>query len=303
MARLTSRRWFPLVWALPAALVVLLIAVLVARALRADEGWATFFVDYPGEVPLPDWAPVGFPAWLSWQHGLNGFLLLFIVRSGWLIRGKQRPPAFVTRDNTRFPRTAEPPTRMSIHVWWHLVVDSLWALNGVVYFVLLFATGQWVRLVPIDWAVVPNAVSAGIQYLSLDWPTHHGWVNYNSLQVLAYFVTVFIAGPLAFITGLRMSPIWPTNERLNRAFPIEWARKVHYPVMLYFVVFVIVHVTLVLATGAMRNLNHMYAASNEISWVGVALFAGSVVLMAVAVLAARPVLLRPIAGLTGKLSR
>ena len=33
----------------------------------------------------------------------------------------------------------------------------------------------------------------------------------------------------------------------------------HFPVMLYFVAFTVVHVALVFATGALRNLNHMYA--------------------------------------------
>ncbi len=52
----------------------------------------------------------------------------------------------------------------------------------------------------------PNALSLLIQYLSLDWPTDQGWVAYNGLQLLAYFITVFVAAPLALITGLGMSP-------------------------------------------------------------------------------------------------
>jgi hypothetical protein len=38
--------------------------------------------------------------------------------------------------------------------------------------------------------------------------------------------------------------------------------------MLYFVVFTIVHVTLVLATGALCNLNHMYSGSDAQNWRG-----------------------------------
>lgn len=34
----------------------------------------------------------------------------------------------------------------------------------------------------------------------------------------------------------------------------------HFPVMVYFVLFIVVHVALVFATGALRNLNHMYAS-------------------------------------------
>src|SRR5690606_19398257 len=131
----------------------------------------------------------------------------------------------------------------------------LWVLNGVVFFVLILVTGQWMRIVPTSWEVLPNALSVAIQYASLDWPTENGWVSYNALQELAYFVTVFVAAPLAIVTGLRMSSAWPRDAaRLNRAYPVELARAVHLPVMLYFVGFVIVHVTLVLATGALRNL-------------------------------------------------
>ncbi len=119
------------------------------------------------------------------------------------------------------------------------------------------------RIVPTSWEVFPNAISAALQYVSLDWPTENGWVNYNSLQQLAYFATVFLAAPLAIATGVRMSGIWPKNATaLNKAYPVEWARKIHFPVMLYFVAFIIVHVALVFATGALRNLNHMYAAQD-----------------------------------------
>ena len=111
----------------------------------------------------------------------------------------------------------------------------------------------------------PNAFSAALQYVSLDWPTENGWVNYNSLQQLAYFATVFIAAPLAIATGVRMSGIWPKNAKtLNQVYPVEWARAVHFPVMLYFVAFIVVHVLLVFATGALRNLNHMYAAQGSV---------------------------------------
>jgi sulfoxide reductase catalytic subunit YedY len=80
----------------------------------------------------------------------------------------------------------------------------LWLLNGVVFYVLLFATGQWHRIVPTTWTVFPSAVSVMIQYLSLHWPTESGWVAYNSLQLLAYFLTVFIVihVTLVFTTGL-----------------------------------------------------------------------------------------------------
>ncbi len=293
--------WRWLILLVPAAAVAVTMAVLFARGLRELPQVQDWIATYPGTTPLPESAPVGIPAWLSWTHFLNAFFIVLIIKSGWAVRTVKRPAAFWTRKVLVLP--GQQPKRISLDLWMHFSVDALWIANGILYLVLLFVTGHWVRIVPTSWEIIPNTVSAALQYVSMDWPTEDGWVNYNSLQVVAYFVTVFLAGPLAFITGLRMSPLWPKSERLGRLYPIEWARKVHYPVMLYFVLFVIVHVTLVLATGAVRNLNHMYAASNELSWVGVALFAGSVVLIVAAVLAARPVILRPIASLTGKISR
>jgi thiosulfate reductase cytochrome b subunit len=258
-----------------------------------------FLASYPGEYPLPEGAPVGIPPWLGWQHFFNVFLIVLIIRSGLQVRTERRPPAYWT------PRWAKGGQgRISLNLWFHQSLDILWLANGLVFVVLLFATGQWMRVVPTSWEVVPNAISAGLQYLSLDWPLENGWVNYNSLQVLAYFVTIFVAAPLAAITGVRMSGLWPKNATtLNRVYPVEWARAVHFPVMLYFVAFIVVHVTLVFLTGALRNLNHMYAASDADGWLGFWIFVASLVVIAAAWVAARPSLLAPIAGLFGKVGR
>ena len=174
----------------------------------------------------------------------------------------------------------------------------------MIFVVLLFVTGQWMRIVPTSWEVFPNALAPALQYVSLDWPTENGWVNYNSLQQLAYFATVFIAAPLAVVTGVRMCGIWPKNAKtLNRIYPVEWARAMHFPVMLYFVAFIIVHVALVFATGALRNLNHMYARRTDaVNWTGFWIFAASLVVIVIGWVAARPLVLAPIAKLFGKVS-
>ncbi|WP_396157177.1 cytochrome b/b6 domain-containing protein [Arthrobacter sp.] len=303
-SRTASRSpWLKLAWMVPVALLVLAGVVLAARWLRDTPALQDFLAQYPGFSPLPDGAPVGIPAWVGWQHFLNSLLLLLIIRSGWLIRTRQRPIGSWTRNNKGLIRTKNPPKRISLDLWFHLSLDVLWVLNGLIFYVLIFATGHWVRLVPTSWDVFPNAASAALQYASLQWPLENGWVNYNSLQLLAYFSIVFIAAPLAIISGLRMSPSWPAKSRVNRYFRIETARAVHFPVMVYFVLFIIVHITLVLTTGVLRNLNHMYAASDDTGWTGFWFFAVSVVVMVGAWVAARPLLLRPVAALTGKVSR
>lgn len=301
---LTKSKWFKPVSLTIVALVVLLVVVLLAQWLRELPAVQAFTTEYPGSSKLPEAAPTGLPAWLGWQHFLNGFFIVLIIRSGWQVRTTTHPKEHWTRTNKGLLRTKNPPTKISLNLWFHLSLDALWVLNGAIFFVLLFATGQWMRVVPTSWDVFPNALSAMLQYASLNWPVENGWINYNSLQLLTYFITIFVAAPLALVTGLRMSGAWPKNaKKLNRIYPLEAARAIHLPVMFFYVAFVIVHVTLVLATGALQNLNHMYAARDDGSWVGFWIFAASVVVTVGAWFLARPIFLRPVASLTGSVTR
>lgn len=284
-------------------LVAAAMAVLFVRAFLSLGFMQDFLATYPGEYHLPEGAPVGIPAWLGWQHFFNAFLMVLIIRTGLTIRSEKRPTVF-------WAPKRNPKGKTSLTIWFHQSLDLLWVVNGVAFVVLLFATGQWMRIVPTSWEVFPHALSAALQYVSLDWPTENGWVNYNALQQLAYFSTVFLAAPLAIASGFRMSGLWPKgNKKLSAAYPIEWARTVHFPVMLFFVVFIIIHVFLVLATGALRNLGHMYAAQGSVdptayadNWTGFWLFVASLVVIAVAWIAARPMTLAPIARLFGTVS-
>lgn len=284
-------------------IVVAAAAVLATRWLLGFDAMQSFLQTYPGEYHLPDNAPVGLPAWLGWQHFLNVFLMVLIIKSGIQIRREKRPSAYWT------PK-GKSDGKVSLTIWFHQSLDALWLANGIIFIVLLFVTGQWMRVVPTSWEVLPNAVSAALQYISLDWPTDNGWVNYNSLQQLAYFTTIFVAAPLAAASGFRMSGLWPKRmTKLSALYPIEAARKIHFPVMLYFVAFIAVHVILVIATGALRNLNHMYAAQGSTdptayaaNWFGFWMFVLSLLVIGGAVVASRPFLLAQVAKLFGTVS-
>jgi thiosulfate reductase cytochrome b subunit len=213
------------------------------------------------------------------------------------VRREKRPKASWT------PRW-NPARKISLTLWLHQCLDLLWIVNGILFVVLLFATGQWMRVVPTSWSVFPNAISAALQYASLNWPTDDGWVNFNSLQQLTYFAVIFVAAPLAALTGVRMSGLWPKKaDRLTRRYPVEVARAVHFPVMIFFVAFIVVHVVLVFATGALRNLNHMYGASDAENWVGFWIFVASVAVTGAGWLLARPLVVAPIASLFGRVGR
>ena len=96
--------------------------------------------------------------------------------------------------------------------WWHFSCDFLWLINGAAFYVMLFVSGQWAKLVPRTWAVFPNSLSVAIQYLSIQLPPNDSWVRFNSLQQLAYFATVFIAAPLALFVMMGFkSGDWTTS--------------------------------------------------------------------------------------------
>jgi len=324
--RIGQSRWFNLLWLLPLGFVLLIVAVAIAQGLRGIPSVQHFIAHYPGTVPVqhpittvPQVYPGqdrGFPLWVAAQHFLNLFLMIFIIRSGIQILS-DHPRLYWTRHSTpgkdwfRIQKpvpedplwTAKqdsislpgqiglPGIRHSIGLarWWHLGTDTLWLLNGLVYYVLLFATPHWHRLVPASWEVFPNALSVLIQYLSLNWPAETGWVAYNSLQLLAYFITVFVAAPLALITGLGMSPALSTRFKpISKVLSIQVARSLHFMVLVWFLVFIVIHVTLVFTTGLLRNLNHIYAGRNDDSWVGFWIFAASMVVVIVGWVAATP---------------
>ena len=323
-----GRRWVSTLWLLPVGVAVLIVGVAVAQHLREVTAVQQFIDTYPGVGAFQPPVDSGFPGWLRILHFLNVLFMAFIIRSGlqilaehprlqvdagstpgreWLrLRGPvppdrmvQSPPekAWTARDDTlTLPRwLGLPGIRHSIGLarWWHFSFDMLWVLLGATFYILLFSTGQWERLVPRDWDVFPNALSTGVQYLSLDFPTNQGWTQYNGLQNLSYFTTVFVAGPLAFATGLLQAPAIAARfglgaGRLNR----QVARSIHFGVLIYFVVFILVHTAMVFMTGLLVNLNHITTGLNTATWAGLWLY---VLWMTVVVLAwcvASPMTLR-----------
>ena len=235
--RVGANRWFNLVWLLPIGWVLLMSGVAAAQYLRGLPAVEEFVRRHPGTGFATTFG-VAMPVWLRVQHFLNLFLLIFIIRAGlqiladhprlywtrhstpgkeWLRMQKPVPdtPLWTAKqDSLTLPRhVGLPGIRHSIGLarWWHLGVDTLWLANGLIFYALLFATSEWRRIVPTSWQVFPDAASVLLQYLSLRWPADDSCVAYNGLQMLAYFITVFIAAPLALVTGLGMSPALSTR--------------------------------------------------------------------------------------------
>jgi DMSO/TMAO reductase YedYZ molybdopterin-dependent catalytic subunit/thiosulfate reductase cytochrome b subunit len=312
--------WVSVLWALPLTFVLGVIAVSIAQALRKVPAVQDFLVHYPGIPASAIAVTSGFPFWLRLLHFLNLFFMAFIIRAGVQILA-DHPRLYWKRDCTpgtewfRF-QTAVPTGRIwtakddavtlpgwfgipgirhsiGLARWWHFSVTLLWMINGVVFYVLLFSTGQWRRLVPMGWDVFPAALSTALQYLSLNFPVDESWTRYNGLQQLAYFITVFIAAPTSILTGMMQSPaISNSLGWFGRALNRQKARSIHFIVLCWFLLFILAHVTLVFITDARANLNMMFAGVNDLSWSGSWVFIPAMVLVIVTWWLASPFTLR-----------
>jgi sulfoxide reductase catalytic subunit YedY len=324
-----GRRWINSLWLLPVGAAGLLIAVALAQQLR-QYGWMQDFIEaYPGTSSSYA-RPVtsGFPAWLRWQHLFNIVFMMFIMRAGlqiladhprlylnsgcqpgtaWLRMRDPVPADRMDQDDAARVWTAKddsvalpkwlgiPGIRHSIGLarWWHFSFDLVWLLNGLVFYLLLFASGQWHRIVPQSWAVFPNALSTAVQYASLNFPANHGFTNYNGLQIIAYFATVFLAAPLAFVTGLLQAPSIAARFGFGRG-PLnrQVARTVHFSILLWMVFFIFMHTVMVFITGFVGNLNHMVFGTNTQSYWAVAIYVAAMTVIVALWLLASPITLR-----------
>jgi thiosulfate reductase cytochrome b subunit len=309
-----------LLFLIPLGIISAILAVFTARFLRTLPLIQQFIAAYPGTgsfaPPLPD----GFPLWLRACHWLNFFLLLFMIRSGIQILA-DHPRLYLNpgctpgsewfrllgpvpldreyhakEDTVALPGwLGLPGIRHSIGLarWWHFVFDTFWLANGIAVYVLLFSTGQWRRIVPVSFEVIPHTISTALQYLSLDFPPPSGWLQYNGLQLLAYFTTVFIASPLALITGVMQSPALAARLHLATGFlNRQVARSLHFLVLGYFLLFIVGHVVMVFATDALNNLNHMTRGTDDNSWAGFLIFALIMGFTTIAWLLATPLTLK-----------
>jgi DMSO/TMAO reductase YedYZ molybdopterin-dependent catalytic subunit/thiosulfate reductase cytochrome b subunit len=137
---------------------------------------------------------------------------------------------------------------------WHFLCDGGWLLTGIAYYSLLFITGEWHRLVPQSWSIIPGAWHSFLEYASFHLVETPG--AYNPLQQLSYFAMVFMVAPITIATGVAMSP------SITGRFP--WylkvfggrqpARSIHFLCMLAFTAFLLMHVLMVVLHGFGREL-------------------------------------------------
>lgn len=266
---------------------VLVLPLVAAWVLYLASGLPALAPEAAGE-------PLEFPLWLRIAHYTNFLLLVLLVRSGlsilmdhprlywndhctpgteWIRFTPVEVPkdaVFTAKEDARYisPLFALPGYKHTIGMarHWHFLPALLWFINGVVFWVLLFATGQFTRLVPDSAAIVADAWAMFVHYATFNIPEKgETLVHYNALQQLSYFGVVFIMAPLSFLTAMAMSPAIVNRFRwYPRLFGgRQAARSIHFLLMVSYVLFLVGHVAMVAVTGLTKNMNHIVVGADD----------------------------------------
>jgi thiosulfate reductase cytochrome b subunit len=139
---------------------------------------------------------------------------------------------------------------------WHFFFAWLFLVNGLVYLAYSLATGHlWRDLLPTvgQLRTIPRTV---LDHLRLRFDQTD---RYNVLQRIAYLVVILLALPVMILAGLAMSPgmdaaaPWLVDLFGGR----QSARTIHFVLAWLLVAFALVHVAMVILSGAWRNLVSM----------------------------------------------
>jgi DMSO/TMAO reductase YedYZ molybdopterin-dependent catalytic subunit/thiosulfate reductase cytochrome b subunit len=297
------------IWIRPSFLIAAAMLVL----LPVLAAWVEYlFVGLPfiPAVPRIDpdnfVGPHGFPVWVRYCHFFNFLFLTMLIRSGlsilvdhprlyfnndctpgteWIRLTPIQVPAdrlWTAKDDARYisPIVATPGYRHTVGIArsWHFLDVYGFILTGMFFVAMLFGTEQWRRIVPHSTLVPLQAWNTWVYYTTFHLPPEfNGYYGYNALQQIVYFAFVFVFGPLAILTGIAMSPAavnrFPWYAKLFGGR--QSGRSIHFLTMLGFCVFIVVHVTLVMMTGFVRNMNHIVMGTDGRNRLGMILgFAG-----------------------------
>lgn len=193
------------------------------------------------------------PRAIRWFHWINIPLLTLMIWSGMLIYRSYSVYRIGWGDVTLFhffPKGLYAAlgwnVRLATGMAWHFLVMWLFALNGLLYVIYTFASGEWRHLVPNRrsfreaWQVILHDL-----HLSHVEPPRR---KFNGAQQIAY-TSVILMGAGSLATGLAIyKPVqfaWLTA--LLGGY--EWARFEHFWLTIGYVVFVMIHVTQVIRAG------------------------------------------------------
>ena len=250
---------------------------------------------------------VGFPMWVVFTHYINIIFIVLLIRSGIQIAGAhprlywndgcEPETAWLNLVKKKVPKDTlytSMDDEVPVSKWlalpggdnlglgrhWHFFSVIFWVLNGLIYWILLFATGEWATLLPTSWSIFPRAWQTFLTYITFHVPPTSSFRPLDPLQQLTYAAVIFLLAPLMLATGAAMSP------SIEARFPWyiqlfggrQAARSLHFLSMIAFVLFIIVHTALVLIVHFPDNIRSIIFGRPQGS-VGAAIAVGVIALL------------------------
>ena len=193
------------------------------------------------------------PLAIRWFHWLNFPILALMIWSGLLIYWANPEYKIVVGQNTLinfFPKgffkALNVPFRLAEGMNWHFAIMWLFIVNGVLYVLYTFISGQWRYL-------LPNRHSFKEAWLVLLHDLHlrrqaPAFVKYNGAQRVAYSA-VLVMGVGSLITGLAIYKPVQFGALTSLCGGYKAARLEHFILTLGYVFFFVVHILQVIKTG------------------------------------------------------
>lgn len=233
-----------------------------------------------------------FPWWLRVEHFLNIIFVTFFIRSGIEILGtyprlhrnvhniagkqwaeftvKSKPKHkyyAVGSEYENYSPVISLPGKglLGLGRYWHFIAVMGYVTCFIIYYVLLFVTGQWLRYIPPSWGTFAQAGRDIVTYLAFSQPEHVPGYPFNAAQMMAYGFAIFILPPFMIITGMFQSPAvnshWP---KITRALGgRQMIRSLHWWGLMAYLGFVIGHVAMVFLHGYGHEVSKMVFGNTE----------------------------------------
>lgn len=223
-------------------------------------------------------ATLDYPVWLRIDHWLNLLFLTLLLRSGieilsthpklywhddskpgteWAAFSRKKLPRDRLYDTLDEEESYHPLISLPGHAMlgigrhWHFFAVLGWILTGLSYYILLFATGQWHRYWPESLSIFSEAWNDIVTYLTFNLPPVPPGQPLDAIQKLTYAGVIFVLAPFQILTGAAQSPAiearfpWYVQMWGGR----QWARSLHFLGLLAFLVFVVIHLSMIFFWG------------------------------------------------------
>lgn len=227
-----------------------------------------------------------FPVWLRVEHFINILFITLFIRSGIEILGtfpklhtsvhtpigKQWAHFGIKkkREAKYYPVAGEyedysPMVSLPGHGdlgqgrYWHFISVIGWVTMMVIYWVLLFGTGQWRRYWPSDWGVFAQAWDDIVHYLAFQIPPAMDGYAFNAVQQLSYGAVIFVLPVWMIVTGALQAPAVANYfPKLSKALGgRQVIRSAHFWGLVAYLVFIVIHVVMVVLHGYGHEVSKM----------------------------------------------